>query len=121
MVIKGNQDMQEKCYKLTLLSSIFNNLIVLSSNSLYILINVKTVIKNKDFSRIKISDISFSYSNFIECNFSDSKFERVVINGLHLSKSNLTRINWKDIQSNDLPSYKNKINISYISFSYDEK
>ena len=56
----------------------------MSSNSLYILVNVKQIIKKRDFSNINIADISLNGSYFKKCNFSDSRFERVNLNGIHL-------------------------------------
>ena len=57
----------------------------MSSNALYILVNVKKINKNKDFRGVNIANISLKGSYFKKCSFSDSKFERVNLNGIHLS------------------------------------
>ena len=85
------------------------------------MINVLTVIKNKDFSRINIADISLKGAYFKKCNFSDSKFLRINLNGIHLSKVDLSRTDWEDVYTNDLPIIDTKYVLNYICYSDDGK
>ena len=43
-------------------------------------------------------------SCLINCDLSDSKFNKISINGINLNKSNLSRVNWIDCYTNDYPT-----------------
>ncbi|KAM3137494.1 hypothetical protein pb186bvf_010467 [Paramecium bursaria] len=120
--IQFNADLQDACYHLSLLSSIVNEFIILSSNALLILANVLLCITDKDFSRIYIEDINLDGMNFINCNFSESNFKNVSIIGINLNQSNLSRVNWIDCYSNDTHTLKCPRNVycNCICFSKQE-
>ena len=101
-----SSDLKDACYHLSLASSFLNEFTILSSNALVILMNVLLCIKVKDFSRINIENINLDGMNFINCNFSESKFNKVSIIGINLNYSNLSKTNWIDCYSNEMHTLK---------------
>ncbi|KAM3137410.1 hypothetical protein pb186bvf_010590, partial [Paramecium bursaria] len=114
-----------------LLSSICQELIQFSSNSLLIIIGIKQNLFGKNYSKVKIDNLSLDGISFINCNLSDTLFNRISINGINLNQSNLTNIRWTYVFSSDLPnlrlpSYVTKIDVSptedrIVSCSGDKK
>ncbi|KAM3127864.1 hypothetical protein pb186bvf_020054 [Paramecium bursaria] len=85
-----------------LFSSISTDYIKFSSNAFNILLKLEQTLINKNFTRIRIEDINIDGINFCNCDFSDSVFKNVKVQGISLNYSNLTNIQWS-IQSTDLP------------------
>ena len=77
--------------------------------------NVLMCIADKDFSRIIIENINLDGMNFINCNFSESKFKKVSIIGINLNYSNLSKANWIDCYSSDMHTLKCPTEVTCLS------
>ncbi|KAM3147532.1 hypothetical protein pb186bvf_000339 [Paramecium bursaria] len=99
-------DLYQILEPLVLLSSINQQYIRFSSNCLIILLSVHEYQFNKDFSRIRISEVSLDGAIFEQCNLSQSKFEKVSIKGINLNNSDISNCEWNEIYSYELPSIK---------------
>ncbi|CAD8159195.1 unnamed protein product [Paramecium pentaurelia] len=74
----------------------------MGSNSLYILVQMKVYLSNKNFENIKIQNTSSVGANFFRSNLSGSEFNNVFISGMNLNGALLFNCKWKNLKIHEL-------------------
>ncbi|CAD8171792.1 unnamed protein product [Paramecium octaurelia] len=86
------------------LTSIDDRFIQCGSNSLYLLVQLKVNLTNKNFQNIKIKHTNLIGAELMRCNLSGSEFENVDITDINLNGAILINCRWKNLRINK-PSY----------------
>ncbi|KAM3129376.1 hypothetical protein pb186bvf_018524 [Paramecium bursaria] len=110
-------DFQKVLYPLILLSSVNKSYTRLSSNCLLICLEITGFQRDKDFSKIIISDISLDGAIFEGCDLRFTQFDKVSIKGLNLNSSDISECERTNIYSNDLPSIQTHESCCYSQLS----
>ncbi|CAD8196067.1 unnamed protein product [Paramecium octaurelia] len=92
------------------------------SNSLHLLVEMKTDLRNQNFENIRIKNTSLIGANLVRCDLSGSEFDQVIISGMILNQAKLFNCKWRNLRINELNQLKGHHgSVNSISFSPDGK